>query len=98
MTEVDDLDDSETSYRIDNDAIDIKAPITSKDDMLSLPIKDNTDDTTTGRSCQTNLLNQAMVNSKPMSVLDELETFWEKTDANKGVGQRGILAEHIMER
>ena len=31
-----------------------------------------------------------------MSVLDELENYWEKTEANQG--KRGILAEHIMER
>ena len=95
---MDDLDDSETSYRIDKDEIDITVPIKTKTDKLSLPLTDTADDTTTGRSCQTNLLNQAMMNSKPMSVLDELETFWEKTDASKGVGQRGILAEHIMEK
>ena len=41
------------------------------------------------------LLNEAQINSKPMSVLDELESFWEKTDANRG--KKGILAEHIME-
>ena len=42
------------------------------------------------------LLNEAQINSKPlkMSVLDQLENFWEESDANKG--KKGILAEHIM--
>jgi len=31
-------------------------------------------------------------------VLDELENFWEKNDADKGLAKRGILAEHIMEK
>ena len=44
------------------------------------------------------LLNEAQINSKPISVnvLDELENFWEKTEASQG--KKGILAEHIMER
>ena len=44
------------------------------------------------------LLNEAQINSKPisMNVLDELENFWEKTEASQG--KKGILAEHIMER
>ena len=43
-------------------------------------------------------LNEAQINSKPISVnvLDELENFWEKTEASQG--KKGILAEHIMER
>ena len=43
-------------------------------------------------------LNEAQINSKPisMNVLDELENFWEKTEASQG--KKGILAEHIMER
>ena len=44
------------------------------------------------------LLNEAQINSKPisMNVLDELENFWEKTEASQG--KKSILAEHIMER
>ena len=44
------------------------------------------------------LLNEAQINSKPisMNVLDELENYWEKTEASQG--KKGILAEHIMER
>ena len=46
-----------------------------------------------------NPLNEAHISSKPeTSVLDELESFWEKNDASKGFQQRGILAEHIMEK
>lgn len=43
-------------------------------------------------------LNEAQINSKPisMNVLDELESYWEKTEAREG--KKGILAEHIMER
>jgi len=33
-----------------------------------------------------------------MNVLDELESFWERTEASRGMTQRGILAEHIMEK
>lgn len=42
------------------------------------------------------LLNEAQINSKPisMNVLDELENFWEKTEASQG--KKSILAEHIM--
>jgi len=44
------------------------------------------------------LLNEAQINSKPMqmSVLDDLENYWEKTDAIHG--KKGVLAEHIMDR
>ena len=35
---------------------------------------------------------------QPVSVLDELENFWEKNDADKGIAKKGILAEHIMEK
>ena len=43
------------------------------------------------------LLNQAHIASKPVdSVLDDLENFWEKNDAIKGISKRGIMAEHIM--
>ncbi len=31
-----------------------------------------------------NALNVAEIHSKPMSVLDELDVFWEKNDASKG--------------
>ena len=31
------------------------------------------------------------------NVLDELESYWEQNDANRGVNKKGILAEHIME-
>ncbi len=56
------------------------------------------DSAATRRSEASNMLNTAEIHSKPMSVLDELENFWEKNDASKGVSQKGILAEHIMER
>lgn len=44
------------------------------------------------------LLNEAQISSKPMqmSVLDDLENYWEKTDAIHG--KKGVLAEHIMDR
>ena len=35
---------------------------------------------------------------RPRSVLDELENYWQKNDQSKGLGKRGILAEHIMEQ
>ena len=52
----------------------------------------------TGRCKESDLLNDALICSKPISVLDELDHFWEKNDASKGITPRGILAEHIMEK
>ena len=52
----------------------------------------------TGRYQESDVLNEALISSKPMSVLDELDHFWEKNDASKGIAPRGILAEHIMEK
>ena len=52
----------------------------------------------TEMSPQTNKLNEALIQSKPISVLDELENYWERNDANRGQARGGILAEHIMER
>ena len=43
-------------------------------------------------------LNEALVSSRPISVLDVLENYWEKNDASRGVNKRGILAEHLMEK
>ena len=50
---------------------------------------------TTIQSESADLLNEAQVCSKPMSVLDQLENFWEDQDANRG--KKGIRAEDIME-
>jgi len=33
-----------------------------------------------------------------MSVLDELDIFWEKTDASRGISPLTVRAEHIMEK
>lgn len=50
-------------------------------------------------TCGVGRLDEAQICSKSVvSVLDELDSFWEKNDASKGLKQRGILAEHIMER
>lgn len=55
-------------------------------------------ETGTGRSEQIDPLDRAAIHSKPMNVLDELESFWERDEASRGITQRGILAEHIMEK
>ena len=53
----------------------------SQRQLLGLP----EDEPNTGVSDQADLLNKAQINSKPLSVLDELESFWERSDACKGI-------------